>query len=327
MSALPKAIQRQVDEAAAAEAAIAQELAQTAEVFVSDPTQLAPANAEPAVSPQNVAPAPAPVAEAPPPAPSPADDWQQKYRSLQGMFAHEFGELRGQLKRFGDQNLQLQQQIAAMTTAKPQEEPRPKVNVDPADEETFGADEVAMVQKYSELVFQNRAAPFVQSVEALDGRLKALEGMVTGVKEDNARSLENQYFDTLDKLVPDWKITNEDPRWREWLGARDPVYGVPRQDALNFARNSFDVRRTADIFTAFKAAQPNVAKPSLANQVAPNGASSPAPVAAPNKPIITKAFQDKFDADCRRGLYDRRPEEYARIQAEIDAATLEHRIR
>lgn len=331
MSALPKAIQRQVDAAAQAEAAIAQAQADAADVLVTDPAQLVAANAEGGATPQDIgsspAPAPAPAAT---PAPAPAEDWQQKYRSLQGLFAQKSGELQGQIKLYESQFAQMQQQIDALSRARPPEkvdQTNPKIAVDPADDENFGADYVEMTQRYAAEVFRQMAAPFNKSLVELDARLKALEGSVTGVKESTARSLQQQFYATLKEIVPDWETINTDQRWLEWLGEQDPVYGVARQAALDAAHKAGDATRVAAIFQAFRKAHPDNPKPSLANQVAPNGAAAPAPVAAPAKQILSAKFVEKFYRDIARGAYNGKDAEVARIEAEINQAAAEGRIR
>ena len=318
--ALPKAIQRQADEASAAEAAIVQQ-AQQAEVAITNPSQLIPANDAVNATPQEYSPPP------PAPTPSQAEDWQQKYKSLQGMFAQKTSELQAQNRQYESQMTQMQKQLDALVQTRKQEEPKGKAAADPNDVENFGADLVDMVQRYAERVFQSMSDQFGGKASEMDGRLAALEKQVTGVSNRTDATLEQQFYATLDKLVPDWSAVNEDTRWLTWLADVDPVYGAPRQAALDAARNALDVQRVANVFNAFKAAHPAKPQNSLANQVAPNGAASAAPNAAPARQILSTKFIEKFYGDLAKGRYAGNEAEAQRIETEINQAAAEGRIR
>lgn len=316
--ALPKAIQRQADEAAAAEAAIAQQVQQASEVVVMDPSQLKPANEPPS--------APPVVEPQTPPAP-PAEDWQQKYRSLQGMFAQKTSELQTQNKQYESQLAQMQAQIQALSQARAQEEAKTKTEADPKDIENFGADMVEMVQRYAERVFQSMASQFGAKVADFETRLKNLETQVSGVSDRTNLTLEQQFYATLNNLVPDWEDINKDERWLKWLADIDPVYGAPRQAALDAAHQKLDVERVANVFRAFKATAPAKPQSSLANQVAPSGAAASVPTAPQTKPILSSKFVEKFYNDLAKGRYVGKEQEAASIDAEINTAAAEGRIR
>lgn len=316
--ALPKAIQRQAEEAAAAEAALSQQV-QTTEVVMTDPSQLTPANDAQSAAPQPV--------EPPPPAPAPAEDWQQKYRSLQGMFAQKTGELQAQNRQYESQLAQMQKQIEMLMQSRKQDEAKEKPAADPKDVENFGADLIEMVQRYAERVFQSMASQFGGKATELDSRVAALEQQVTGVAQRTNTTLEQQFYATLNTLVPDWEQVNQDQRWLTWLAETDPVYGAARQAALDAAHQQMDVQRVASVFKAFKAAHPAKPQSSLANQVAPNGAAASTPAATGARPILTSKFVEKFYGDVAKGRYAGREAEAAQIEAEINQAAAEGRIR
>ena len=319
MSALPKAIQRQVEQAAAAEAAIAQQVAQPSEVVMTDPSQLAPANDSPS-EPQSAQ--PQPVAPQPP-----AEDWQQKYKSLFGRFAKDTSELQAQNKQYESQMTAMQRQLDTLMQTRKQDEVKEHKAADPKDVENFGADLIEMVQRYAERVFQSMSDQFGTKANELDGRLKALETQVTGVSDRTNNTLEQQFYATLNTLVPDWEQVNQDPRWLAWLGEEDPVYGANRQVALDHAHKGMDVQRVASVFKAFKAAHPVKPRSSLENQVAPNGASAPSPQAPGARPVLASKFVEKFYNDLAKGRYAGNEAEANRIESEINLAAAEGRIR
>lgn len=309
--ALPQAVERALAEADAAQAALTGQVAGAAENVVDDPSQLQSANDDPSAS---QAPTPAPA-----PAPAPQEDWQQKYRSLQGMFAQKTGELQGQVKLYESRLAAMQQQLDALTHK--DAEPAKKAAIDPKDVENFGADLVDMVQRV--------AAQFSGKNADLEARIVALEKMVTGVSQKADSTLEQQFYGTLEAMVPNWQQINADQKWLDWLGEIDPVYGVPRQAALDVAFKALDAKRVAVIFKKFVAENPPPKAESLANQVAPSTAAAPTKVrpAAPAKQTLSSKFVNDFYRDLTRGKYANNPEEAKRIEAEIDSAAREGRIR
>jgi len=305
---LPKAIQRQAEEAAAAQAAIA---ATVQPDGVAAPT---PQPAEP--------PAPAPVA-----APAQVDSWEQRYRSLQGILAKETSTLRAQAAASESKLVELTQQIAILTQR--QAEPKPAQVADPKDVEAFGTDMLEMVQRYAERVFQNMTAQVDGKLAGFETRLQKLEGDVTGVDARATASLEQTFYATLKKLVPNYEEVNASDAWLVWLGDADPVYGVPRQAALDAAFERLDAPRVANVFKAFEASRPPSPSAGLEAQVAPNGV---APIhssqQAPSAPQVMSAkFVEKFYNDVAKGRYLGREGEVARIEAEIQTAAAAGLIR
>lgn len=317
--ALPAAIQRQVDEAAAAEAAVVQGQAQ-AEAVITDPTQLAPANEAQSAEQQ--------VVEPPPPV-APSEDWQQKYKSLLGRHARETAELQAATKTAESQMANMQRQIDALMQVRKQDEAKEKQAVDPKDVENFGSDLIEMVQRYAQSAYQGITDHFGAQISALDGRLGELEKSVTGVTTRTEVTLEQQFYASLNAVVSDWEQINGETRWLDWLAEVDPIYGVPRQAALDNARAALDVERVANVFKAYKKAFPPKPVSSLANQVAPNSAGAPAPIAAPaaNQQIWAAKAVEKFYSDLAKGRYAGRESEAERIAGEIDAAAAQGRIR
>jgi hypothetical protein len=151
---------------------------------------------------------------------------------------------------------------------------------------------------------------------------------VQGVTTRNEVTLEQQFYATLEGLVPDWQEINADDRWLAWLSEVDPVYGAPRQAALDQARAALDAKRVANVFKAFKAALPVKVQETLQSQVAPSSVGTPAPVSAPEaKPIISSKFIERFYRDQAQGKYTGREAEFNQIEAQINDAARDGRIR
>jgi hypothetical protein len=311
---LPKAIQRQAEQAAAAQAAFDQSQQQTADL-IEDTSQLTPPPAEPPTPPQ--APAPAPEA-----------DWKHKYETLQGLFNQRTAQAQAKTLALESQLSEIQRVVADLTKAQAQKPEAPAV-MDPKDVEAFGADMLEMVKRYAEQTFNQLGARFDTKVQEFDGRLNVLEGKVTGVDARTTETMERSFYATLEKLVPDYEAINATQRWLQWLGEIDPVYGAPRQAALDAAFSRLDAERTAAVFKAYKATIPPAPSAGLENQVAPNGAASaPAPAANPAQGrIFSQKFVETFYNDIAKGKYRGREAEAERIVAEIDLAARDGRIR
>jgi hypothetical protein len=301
---LPQRVQEQLQ---AAEAMEQQEQAAREAAAKAAPTvSLADLTAQPQNPPASEP--PAPVAAVPPPV-APKEDFEQKYRTLQGMYSADVKQMRTQIG-------QLVEQVRSLQTKEP--EPPPAPATDPQDIVKFGEDMMEMVQRY-----------VTNAVTAVTARIEALERTVNGVNEKAALTAEQQFYTLLDQLQPDWKQINEDPRWLAWLGVKDDVYGVPRQAALDRAFQQEDARQVAKVFQAFVASLPKTpAQPTLDNQVVPDSAGGTTPpTPTPNKPMLSERAITAFYNDVARGVYVGRQAEQDALEAQINAAVAEGRVR
>ena len=268
---------------------------------------------------------PTPAATAPAPAPQP-DNWEHKYRSLQGRYNSDVPQLQKQVKTL---EAQLQDAIARLNeVAKPAAPADSKPTVDPHDVENFGEDLVGMVQRVAERMFGGVAKDMQTQAAQLSERMARLEEALKGTSQSVAVTQEQAFFDRLAKLVPEWESVNVNDAFLAWLLEVDPVYGEPRQTALEAAQRRLDAERAANVFKAFMATQTPPTKPTtVQKQVSPKGAASPAPTATDSRQFITEKQISDFYNDLSKGLYRGRPEEVARIEAQINAAIAEGRVR
>lgn len=334
MPALPQSVRKQVDAANAALEQLQQQQAPAPETGVSleqlaaQPTNHEPTPATPA-QPQSEAPTATVPSQDPPaqPAAPQQDPWEARYKSLQGIFNSQVPQLQREnatLKRELDE---LKSTVKELSSARVNEPaPETKLNLD-KDVENFGADLVGMVQRVVTSVVGN-LAPRMEGVVAQYGaRLDALEQALKGTTEVVTVTAEQAFFNRLAQAVPDWSAINSDPRFLSWLGEIDPVYGVPRQTALDAAQQRLQADQAIAIFNAFKATLPQAPKPdALDRQLTPN-TSAATPPQQPNKPILTQQQVAKFYDDRRRGMYRGREEEAGRIEAMINLAIEEGRVR
>lgn len=332
MASLPRAVQQQIE---AADALLG-------ELTKPEPTEAPQASLEeiasladqpPAEAPATTPPpAQTPVAP-PPPAPAPPsqsdETWERRYKSLQGLFNAEMPKLQQANK---DLSRQLQEAIARLESVeKPATQPQakqPEPLSDPKDADVFGADLVEMVTRIVTRAVGGVAQKVEATVATYETRLKQIEQALAGTTQTVAATAEEQFFDRLAKLVPDWEQINADPEFLAWLAEVDPVYGQPRQAALTSAQQALNAQRAAAVFLAFKPSAPVAAPaaPPVDTQVSPR-ARSAAPAAPQEKPIITQAQVAKFYRDVSAGLYRGRDADVARMEAVINSAIAEGRVR
>lgn len=313
--ALPPAIQAQVEAADAALAAL-NKPAETAETQVEPLTSDQPTKQEAEPQPQVAAPAPAPQ----------PDPWEHKYKTLQGRYNSDVPKLQSQVNELKSQLDAAIAKLEEVTKSQVAQEKKPVA--DPQDVEAFGQDLVDMVQRVVERMLGGAAAEFQRRAAAFEQRLGKLEGVLKGTTETVAMTAEQAFFDRLSKLVPNWEEINANQAFLAWLAEVDPVYGQPRQAALDVAQQTLNSEHAANVFKAFMATQPQAPKTNpVDKQVSPKAAASAAPTGTDNKPVFTQAQIKAFYDDVARGLYRGRQQEMQQVEAKINAAIAEGRVR
>lgn len=267
-----------------------------------------------------------------------SDTYAQRWKSLQGIYNVTVAKAQQAEARVS----QLEQLISAMQTAPaPQAQPAAQAaNLSADDKETFGDDLVEMVNRVAGGAVHSAVAPLMQSMQALERQLSALNGVVPVVQNVAAQqrfTREERFFQDLAKHVPDWERINANQAFHTWLLSPDPLTGILRQTYLTDAQSTFDVQRTVALFNAWKGATgtPQGAAPQptrsavseLEKQVAPGraAAAAPAPVTKQGKQW-SPADIAKFYDDKRRGVYTGRDEEAKALERDIFDAQREGRI-
>lgn len=253
--------------------------------------------------------------------------WEQRYKSLQGLFNTRVSELQHANKALTQQVQSLTEKLESFLEQAKQRPETAQQVADPRDIEEFGKDLVEMVQRQASSVLASMASKIDATIKQYDARLSALEQKLTGATQSATLAAEEVFFAKLSQLVPDWEQINADQRFLNWLAEADPVYGVPRQVALTAAQQSLDARRAAAVFEAFRKSIEPTPKPKVEKQVAPSTSASSAPVQAPEKPVYTQAQIQAFYKDVALGRYRGRESEAARIEKDINEAIAEGRIR
>lgn len=257
----------------------------------------------------------------------PEEKWAHKYHTLKGMYDAEVPRLHSQLREMQTQVSQLNDALIAAKESKAVEQQHVKSLITEHDEEAFGPELIDLINRATEAkvgTLRDRETELLREVRELKGKLG-------DVSERQVVSDKDRFLMALGQQVKDWETLNTDQGFLDWLKQTDPVYGLPRQAALNSAYENLDVTRVANIFNAYKALLPQAPQqrklnPELQRQVAPTRTRSAAtPTDSMNHKVYTQNEIALFYDEWRRGHYDE--EEAARMEKEIHAAITDGRVR
>jgi hypothetical protein len=322
MANLPQSIQAQLEEAQRIEA----QLTETQGEAPENPESATPNVEEnPPPDPQQIAPE-EPPAEAPPgkPATDPEETWEQRYRSLMGMYNAEVPRLHAQTKEL---NTQVQVLVSELEQTKAKQAELQQVPaITDEDREAFGPDLVNLIERAAD----SKVQAMRQREASLEAEITALKSQLGDISQRQIISDKDRFFSELSRQVPNWEAINVDQGFLVWLQQVDPVYGVARQQALNQAYEQFNSERVAAVFKAYTGVvnTPQTARinPELRRQVAPSTSRvSAPPVESGSSKIYSQGEIQEFYNDWRRGYIT--DDEAARIERDIHAAAAEGRIR
>lgn len=331
---LPKQVERQLAEAQLIDNAIAGKPAPDAPPAPeatpvtppADPVPPAPADPQPDL--QNTPPAaPEPVPTVPP--------VDNRYEVLKGKYnaevprLHEENNRLAKLMEVQEAELQRLRQAAQ----RPPEPPAPLVTTKDSDD--FGADMVDMVHRVALDTITKALIPRINAeVAEIKAKIATIETGMVNVAQKQNMTAEDRFYEELTRQVSDWQEVNVNPQWLAWLGTFDDMLGGTRQQALDAAASELNVKRTVAIFNQFKkehqVAAPQAATPPAprpAQQVSPPRGATAAPAAQAPENIWTESSIKAFYRDVQMGRFRGRESEMQQIEADLDAAYSEGRIR
>lgn len=261
------------------------------------------------------------------------DTFEQRYRTLQGMYNADTSRLRAENQQLNSRMTQLEQLLSSLSAAPAATQEVQEKLVTPKDIEEYG-DSIEVMRRVSReetLAAQRRIAELEQMIRQMQ---TSVVPKVEQVAHRQAMSAEQAFWADLSTSVPNWRDVNADNAFHSWLLEVDPMTGLTRQSYLEDAQRNLDARRVASIFSAWQGlsgqsvAQPSRSAPTsqLERQVAPGRSrSSGAPLNDQPK-TYTPADIRKFFEDVRKGLYKGKEAERDRIERDIFAAQRDNRI-
>lgn len=262
------------------------------------------------------------------------ETYEQRWRSLQGMYNAEVPRLHAERRELTNRVQQLEQLIASMS-AKPTEQKAPAQKlVTEQDIEDYG-DSIEVMRK----VFREEMTSKDTEIDELRQLVRQMQGTVVPqvhqLSQSHAVSNEQRFWSELQTSVPDWQDINADQGFQAWLLEVDPLTGIPRQTYLDDAQRQMDARRVTNFFNAWKGmtgvsnartAPGTQATSELERQITP-GKGRSGGAKTQGEPIsYTSADIRKFFSDVQKGRYKGKEAERDRIERDIFAAQREGRI-
>jgi hypothetical protein len=317
------------------------------------PTDTGGAGMQPA--PEKAAP---PVDDTPPP-PNEVEQLRQQLTKMENDLRTWRGRYDAELPRERDARARLEAELESLRdriaeAPKQEQEQAPEYALPSKDElSNYGEDLFEIAKRF--------IMPDVhKSLAALEARLaKRIESLnkdVGTAKTQVAQTAKDRFVERLTTAVPDWQKVDTSAEFNDWLDQIDPLYNLPRRNALDTAVQNLNDEHTARIFTAFLSQQgaggsqstkvsgptpasgtePSVATaqqpasgPTLEDFAAP-GKPSPSQTPEPAKPgakVWTVAEIQSFYREVSRGAYRSRPDEKDRIERDIAEAQKEGRVK
>lgn len=298
---------------------------------------------EPPTVPPVVVP-PAVVTEPPPAGAPPAEDFEQKYKTLQGMFNLELPKLRADIKERDDKLVQMENLMATLQSVPALAAPLPAQSQITDAEKAEWGDSIEMMRKVSKAELHPVFAELATLKTAINNLATNLNTsvlpQVRHVAQQQVTSATDQFWANLQREVPNWQQTNNDADFQSWLLSVDDLTGHTRQSFLEQAQKALDVNRVIAFFRSYAAAtgktiptatpplpaQPNGSASELELQLAPGRSRGGKPPVNPTAKTYTQADIAKFYDDVRKGLYKGREAERNSIEADIFAANKENRV-
>ena len=281
--------------------------------------------AEPPQDPQPAPTEPKPVEPTPTPTePVVAEEkWEQKYKTLKGMYDAEVPRLHADMR---DLKAQMDNLRKAAET-KPVEPAKPKTAeklVTDADVEAFGSDLIEVQRKVAREV----AAEFRGELDTMRAENEKLREQLTST---GTQVSEASFEQRLYRMVPDFEAINVDPKWIAWLNEVDPLLRAPRSSVAQQAFNRGDAEGVAHYVSLFrqgsKPVEPTADKTNeLELQIQPNRSATSTPPTSQKGKVYTNADIEKMFRKATDLGIKGQSDAAKKLEAEIDAAFMEGRV-
>ena len=258
------------------------------------------------------------------------DDWQQKYRSLQGMYNADVPRLNAENRDLASRVSQLEGLLSSMNEPAQQTPVQSEKLITDDDVKEYG-DSIAVMRKAAREEVSQEIAQLKQQL----GQLQGVLPQVQQVQAQQKKSGEQTFWNTIASEVPNWSDINNDPDFQSWLLEIDPLTGISRQTYLEDAQKNLDANRVVTFFRTWEGAtgKTNTAQvdrttqqSQLQKQVAPGRSRNNGVKASGQNRTYTPNDIQEFYSDVRKGKYKGRDDERGRIERDIFAAQQEGRI-
>jgi hypothetical protein len=251
------------------------------------------------------------------------EKWEQKYKTLKGMYDAEVPRLHADMRDLKAQvdNLRKAAETKPVEPAKPQTAEK---LVTDADVEAFGSDLIEVQRKVAREV----AAEFRGELDAMRAENDKLREQLNST---DTQVSEASFEQRLYRLVPDFAAVNTDPKWINWLNETDPLLRAPRSSVAQQAFNRGDAEGVAHYVSLFRQTvnpvEPTANKTNeLELQIQPNrSATSTPPNSQKGKTYTNADIEKMFRKATDLGIRGQ-TDAAKKLEAEIDAAFMEGRV-
>jgi hypothetical protein len=261
------------------------------------------------------------------------DTYEQRWRTLQGMYNAEVPRLHTQNKELATRVNELERLLSSLSATPAQSKTATEKLITDKDVQEYG-ESIDVMRRVS----REEAGAYQARIDQLEQLVRSMQASVLPkveqITQRQQQSSEQTFWSDLTAYVPDWRSINENQEFQSWLLEVDPLTGLSRQTYLDDAQRNLDARRVANFFTSWvgnsgQAVAQTSRKASasqLEKQVSPG--KSKAPSSAPTGNVVTYTPTDikSFFDDVRAGRYRGRETERDRIERDIFAAQREGRI-
>lgn len=281
-------------------------------------------------APEPVVPPEPPVVPEPPVTPEPPVppvDHEQKYKTLQGKYDVEVPKLYGEV---GDLKVRLAEALTVITEL----QKTPVVPVTPAPVAApppgigYMRKEMPEMEDAIKYIVKEEATKLVQ--ELVGKQVGEVGEKLNKLEANTVKNAGNIFYDNLATKVPTWATINENADFLKWLDGTEPYTGYKKMDLLQDAVAKLDVVRTAKFFTDFivgSKAPVKPANPSDKFVSPPKPVGGGEPVVLTDEGYVTSAEITKFYNDVATLKYRNREQERVAMEAKINKALIEGKIR
>jgi hypothetical protein len=249
-------------------------------------------------------------------------------------YEKDLGQLQEQYYR------EIVQAQRAMNVQQPPPPPPLPQYLTPDDEKNYGRELLDVSQRAA----LQAIAPHLQQTET---RMQQLARENADLRAQQIHERRRILDSQVEQAIPDYREFDRNPRWHKWLLGIDLMSGRVRQQLLNEAISAGNAPRVLSFFRGFQneeiaTGHQQPPQPSPAHAPPKEAAIDLAALASPgrarlatggetsvpaDKPFYTRDQLKALYSQHRRGVYVGREAEWARIDADIIAASREGRIR
>ncbi len=265
-------------------------------------------------------------------APNDDTDYQQKWRSLQGMF----NAANSELSQAKSENSELLSRVNSLEHLLSQLQTQPPAQQQPVDTkplvtekdiEDYGEDVISLARRVSQEEMR-AASGEIARLQAEINQLRGVVPDVQQVRENQQRTSDQMFWSEINAHIPNWSEINDSPEFKNWLREIDPLSGLTRQVYLEDAQRKADAGRVIQFFRMWESvsggksqASPNPSS-QLNSQIAPGRSKGSAPQQGnEGERRFTRSQIEQFYNDVAKGAYKGKEKERAETERDIFNAT------